>query len=118
VKSFSNNDGIIVSIKINNRKVNEFKTRINDAVICPSAVVGCFNNVPRCQEPMIVEIVERIKKVLAFEPTNLEALLTIAEAYERSGDKVNAKTSYETAKKMITMPEVVKEIDKRIEELK
>ncbi|MEO6914795.1 MAG: tetratricopeptide repeat protein [Chitinophagaceae bacterium] len=62
--------------------------------------------------------IPRLKKVLAFEPGNLEALLTIAEAYERSGDKENAKKSYETARKMITMPEVLKEIDHRIQQLK
>lgn len=62
--------------------------------------------------------IERLNKVLSFQPNNLEALLTLAEAYERKGDKANAIHAYEEAKKMIKIPEVLKEIDERILHLK
>ncbi len=62
--------------------------------------------------------IERLLKVVSFRPDNLEAILTLAEAYERKGDKLNAVKWYETSKQYIGNPEVVKEIDKRIQSLK
>ena len=62
--------------------------------------------------------IERLLKVVSFTPGNTEAILTLAEAYERKGDKVNAARWYETSKKLVGNPEVIKEIDKRIQSLK
>jgi tetratricopeptide (TPR) repeat protein len=62
--------------------------------------------------------IERLLKVISFEPGNMEAMLTLAEAYERKGDKPDAVKWYETSKKFIGNPEVLKEIDKRIQLLK
>jgi hypothetical protein len=62
--------------------------------------------------------IERLIKVATYEPGNLEAILTLAEAYERKGDKVNALKWYNASKKLITNPEVIKELDQRINSLK
>jgi len=61
---------------------------------------------------------ERLLKVVENQPHNLEAILTLAEAYERLGNKAEAVKWYTAAKKQITHPAVVKEIDQRIELLK
>ena len=62
--------------------------------------------------------IERLLKVVSYEPNNMEAILTLAEAYERKGDKLNATKWYQTSRKFITNPEVIKEIDQRIQSLK
>jgi lipopolysaccharide biosynthesis regulator YciM len=62
--------------------------------------------------------IERLLKVVDHEPGNLEAVLTLAEAYERKGDKQNAIKWYTASKKMIANEAVVKEIDQRIRLLK
>jgi tetratricopeptide (TPR) repeat protein len=62
--------------------------------------------------------IERLSKVAAKQPQNLEAILTLAEAYERSGDKKNAVIWYEASKKFFKEEEIIKEIDHRIEDLK
>lgn len=62
--------------------------------------------------------IERLLKVVSFAPNNTEAILTLAEAYERKGDKLNAVKWYEASKKFIGNPEVVKEIEARIQSLK
>jgi cytochrome c-type biogenesis protein CcmH/NrfG len=62
--------------------------------------------------------IERLSTVVTRQPSNLEAILTLAEAYERKGDKINAKKWYEASKRFIRNPEVLKEIDARMEVLK
>jgi tetratricopeptide (TPR) repeat protein len=62
--------------------------------------------------------IERLHKVVQIQPQNIEALLTLAEAYERKGDKANAMKWYEVGKKFIESPAIVQEIDHRINELK
>ncbi|MBC7850182.1 MAG: tetratricopeptide repeat protein [Chitinophagaceae bacterium] len=62
--------------------------------------------------------VERLNKVVAAEPKNLEAVLNLAEAYERKGDKANAIKWYEAGKKFFTEKEILDEIDSRIQQLK
>lgn len=62
--------------------------------------------------------IERLLKVTSFQPGNLEAVLTLAEAYERTGDNKNALKWYNTSKNLIANPEVIKEIDIRINSLK
>ena len=66
MKVFQNSDAISVSVKINGIKVNEFNTRVNEELISPSAVVGCFNHIPSCCDPMTEELVGNMKKVLAL----------------------------------------------------
>ncbi|MFT3932712.1 MAG: tetratricopeptide repeat protein [Chitinophagaceae bacterium] len=62
--------------------------------------------------------VERLQKVATKEPDNLEAIFMLAEAYERKGDNASAIHWYETAKKQISNPEMLGEIDKKIKTLK
>lgn len=59
----------------------------------------------------------RLKKVVSREPDNLEAILTLAEAYERQGDKENAVKWYNASKQFITNSEVLTVIDQRIKSL-
>ncbi|MEJ7736034.1 MAG: tetratricopeptide repeat protein [Chitinophagaceae bacterium] len=61
--------------------------------------------------------IERLLRVIANQPENLEAMLTLAEAYERQGDKANAVKWYETSKRLISHPEVIQELDQRIKSL-
>jgi Tfp pilus assembly protein PilF len=61
---------------------------------------------------------ERLLKVISHQPDNLEAVFTLAEAYERKGDKQHAIKWYEASKKLIANQEVIKEIDQRITLLK
>ena len=62
--------------------------------------------------------IERLSTVTAAQPSNLEAVIMLAEAYERKGDKKNAITWYEKSMPLLKNPEIVKEIDHRISELK
>ena len=66
MKVFQNSDAISVSVKINGVKVNEFNTRVNQDIISPNAVVGCFNHIPNCCDTMTEELVGNMKKVLAI----------------------------------------------------
>lgn len=62
---------------------------------------------------------ERLKKVVAKEPDNVEAVVALAEACERSGDKESAVKWYEKSKTFFKAdPEISKEIEARIAELK
>ncbi|MBE7173899.1 MAG: tetratricopeptide repeat protein [Williamsia sp.] len=62
--------------------------------------------------------VERLQKVVAHDPSNVEALLTLADAYERKGDKVKAAQWYEASKQLIRNPVIIKEIDEHLKTLK
>ncbi len=62
--------------------------------------------------------INRFLTVLNHEPTNIEAMLSLAEAYELSGDKANAITWYSMGVKNITIPDVKKELETRINQLK
>ena len=62
--------------------------------------------------------IERFSTVAKAQPTNIEVILMLAEAYEQKGDKENAITWYEASKKLIDNPAIVNEIDKRIAILK
>ncbi|MEO8584339.1 MAG: tetratricopeptide repeat protein [Flavitalea sp.] len=62
--------------------------------------------------------IERLTLVASKEPNNVEAKLMLAEAYEKKSDKPNAAKWYEAVKLLINNPDVVKEIDARIELLK
>lgn len=72
--------------------------------------------------------IERFEKVLAHEPENTEAILLLAEAYERTGDKVNAAKWYKKAKELMKLiaakrgeqvpADFIKALDERINSLK
>jgi tetratricopeptide (TPR) repeat protein len=58
--------------------------------------------------------IDRLLKVVQHQPENIEAILMLAEAYERQNDKAGAMKWYQTSKKYIKNAGVVKEIDERI----
>ncbi len=61
--------------------------------------------------------IERFLKVVNKQPGNLEAVFSLAESYERKGDKPNAVKWYKNAKQLITVPEAKTAIDNRIKAL-
>jgi tetratricopeptide (TPR) repeat protein len=62
--------------------------------------------------------IDRFGKVLALQPGNLEAILMIAEVYERKADKTNAVKWYSNALTVTNNPNLKTALEKRIEELK
>jgi len=62
--------------------------------------------------------IDRFEKALAQQPGNLEAILMIAEIYERKADKTNAIKWYSKALPHTNNPELKTVVEKRIEELK
>lgn len=56
----------------------------------------------------------RLTKVVVHQPNNLEAILNLAEAYERNGNKAEAVKWYTVSRKMISNPDLIKAIDQRI----
>ena len=60
------------------------------------------------------KVIDRMLKVVQQQPDNVEAMLILAEAYERTNDKANAAKWYKAGKKYIQNAEVVKEIEDRI----
>jgi len=71
--------------------------------------------------------IERFEKVLQLEPQNLDAMVRLADSYEQSGDKVNAKKWFlqflqtvkdlEAKKKFRSNPEMMKQIEEHIKTL-
>jgi Tfp pilus assembly protein PilF len=61
--------------------------------------------------------VERFEAVLKVEPNNLEAILSTADTYERTGDKVKAADWYKRSLPLINIPGLKAEVEKRITEL-
>ncbi len=62
--------------------------------------------------------IERLKKVVSFDPQNLEAVSWLADAYAAAGDRQNAIKWYEQSEHMVNDPTFTKEIDKRIKLLR
>jgi tetratricopeptide (TPR) repeat protein len=62
--------------------------------------------------------VERLEKVVKYEPHNLQALFNLAETYERKGDKANAIKWYRQVQNHIDIPDAKQEIENRINSLK
>jgi hypothetical protein len=62
--------------------------------------------------------IERLTLVATKEPDNVEARLMLAEAFERKGDNQNAVKWYESVKPHVNNPEILGELDKRIQALK
>jgi len=60
----------------------------------------------------------RLLKVVHFDPGNLEAILSLGEAYEKTGNNASAKLWYSAAKKMTTNQELIDAIDERLKSLK
>ena len=61
--------------------------------------------------------IERLNKVVSFDPHNLEAVSWLADAYAAKNDKKNAIKWYEQSKHLINNPECSKQIDERIKEV-
>ena len=62
--------------------------------------------------------IDRFEKVLAFQPLNLEAILLMAEVFERKEDKANAIKWYSKALPLAPNPAMRSALEKRINELK
>jgi hypothetical protein len=62
--------------------------------------------------------IPRLLKVATNQPENAEAVLALADAFERKNDKTNAILWYEKGKELIGDPDFIKEIDQRINLLK
>ncbi len=62
--------------------------------------------------------IDRLSLVASREPDNVEVKLMLAEAYERKGDPSNAVKWYESVKTSISNPEIIQELNKRIQALK
>ena len=60
----------------------------------------------------------RFQTVIRMQPDNLEAMLVLAEAYERKGDIPPAIQWYQKSLPFIKIEEVRKEVENRIKELK
>ena len=60
----------------------------------------------------------RLQTVIRLEAGNIEALLLLADLNERTGNKSAAITWYQKSLQYIKLPDVKKEIVKRIEELR
>jgi tetratricopeptide (TPR) repeat protein len=61
--------------------------------------------------------IERLNKVVTFDPQNLEAVSWLADAYAGSGDNRNATKWYERSKLLVNNPAFSKEVDERIKAL-
>jgi tetratricopeptide (TPR) repeat protein len=61
--------------------------------------------------------IERFALIVNKQPDNLEAILNLAEAYDRKGDNANAIKWYKIVKAKIPNPEAQKELDTRISAL-
>jgi tetratricopeptide (TPR) repeat protein len=62
--------------------------------------------------------IERFTTVLQIQPTNMEAMVNLAECYELTDQKELAIQWYTKMKDMVKMPEAKDAIEKRIKELK
>lgn len=61
--------------------------------------------------------IEHLSIITAKQPNNIEAIINLAESYERKGDKENAIKWYKNAAALVNIPEAVEEINKRIKAL-
>jgi len=61
--------------------------------------------------------IARLKTVNRLEPANAEAIVLLADLYERTGDKSNAVTWYRKSLPLVKQPGVRAEIEKRIKDL-
>ena len=61
--------------------------------------------------------IDRFEKVVRLQPDNLEALIMLAEVYERKADKAAAINWYNKAVPLVKNPELRTELQNRMEEL-
>ena len=61
--------------------------------------------------------IDRFEKVNRLQPDNLEALIMLAEVFERKADKVSAANWYNKAVLLVKNPELRMELQNRIKEL-
>jgi tetratricopeptide (TPR) repeat protein len=61
--------------------------------------------------------IDRLQKVIAAEPGNMEAIAYLADTYASKGNKAEAVKWYTVLKKMANNPEYTKQIDERIKML-
>jgi len=59
----------------------------------------------------------RLQTIIRLQPGNLEAILILADVYERTNDKTNAAKWYQQSLQYIKRQDAKTEIEKRIEEL-
>jgi Tfp pilus assembly protein PilF len=62
--------------------------------------------------------IERLTTVVQHQPANIEAILLLAEVNQQKGNKADAIKWYEAAKKQIGNPDMIREIDQRIQSLR
>ncbi len=62
--------------------------------------------------------IDRLQKVVAKEPGNIEAIAFLADTYAAKGDKAEAIKWYNISKRMVNNPRYSKEVDERIKLLK
>lgn len=62
--------------------------------------------------------IERLKTVIRLQPGSLQATLLLADTYERMGHKEDAVKAYRQALPLVASPEIKKEIEKRVSDLK
>ena len=62
--------------------------------------------------------IDRFERVVRLQPNNLEAIIMIAETYERKADKPFAIMWYEKAVNLVNNPDLQRELKKRIGDLK
>jgi tetratricopeptide (TPR) repeat protein len=62
--------------------------------------------------------IPRLLKVVTAEPTNIEAVTWLADAYVATGDKKKAIEWYTYSKKLINNPDFIREVDQRIKEIR
>jgi len=61
--------------------------------------------------------IERFKRVIQLQPNNLEALLYLADVYERKAEKKEAAAWYQRSLPFIQIPELKQEVEKRVKDL-
>jgi tetratricopeptide (TPR) repeat protein len=61
--------------------------------------------------------IERLTTVVQHQPANIEAILLLAEVHQQRGDKADAVKWFKVARKLVGNPEIVKEIDQRIQSM-
>lgn len=61
--------------------------------------------------------IERFSRVTQLQPRNLEAILSLAEAYERTGRKAEAVTWYKKSLPLLDIPGLKEEVETRISTL-
>jgi len=62
--------------------------------------------------------VARFEKILTLQPGNTEAMYSLAQAYEGTGDKKKAIELFEKCKKIVNRPDFSRDVDQEINSLK